>query len=78
VRQEGDCAGEFISWEYVKAAEDEGYVYIFGNKGCKPPFDSTTWYTARKNDSVEYNECWHKPAGWPEKRRFVSEKGNEY
>jgi hypothetical protein len=63
--------GEFISWEAVKAAEDEGYVYIFGNKVCKPPFDSKAWYKARTKDTVEYNECWYKPTGWPEERRFV-------
>lgn len=38
--------GEFLGWDAVKAAEDEGYVYIFGNKGCKPPFDSRKWYKA--------------------------------
>jgi hypothetical protein len=64
--------GEFISWEAVKAAEDEGHVYIFGNKGCKPPFDSKMWYKAYKIDSVEYNECWYKPTGWLGQRRFVS------
>ena len=64
--------GEFISWEAVKAAEDEGHVYIFGNKACKPPFDPNTWYKAHKNDTVEYNECWYKPTGWPEEHRFVS------
>jgi hypothetical protein len=64
--------GEFISWDAVKAAEDEGHVYVFGNKACKPPFDSMTWYKARKTDTIEYNECWYKPTGWPEERRFVS------
>jgi hypothetical protein len=64
--------GEFISWDSVKAAEDEGYVYIFGNKGCKPPFDSKMWYKAHQNDSEEYNECWYKPTGWPVACRFVS------
>lgn len=63
--------GEFISWEAVKAAEGEEYVYIFGNKACKPPFDSKTWYKAHKNDTIEYNECWYKPTGWPDERRFV-------
>lgn len=63
--------GEFISWDAVKAAEDEGHVYIFSNKACKPPFDPNMWYRARKNDTIEYNECWYKPTGWPEARRFV-------
>ena len=30
--------GEFISWESVKAAREEGFHYIFGNKVCAPPF----------------------------------------
>lgn len=64
--------GEFISWDAIQAAEDDGYGYIFGNKACKPPFDSEKWYKARKGDSMEYNECWYKPTGWPEERRFVS------
>ena len=64
--------GEFISWDAVNAAEDEGHVYIFGNKACKPPFDSKTWYKARQKDTIEYNECWYKPTGWLEERRFVS------
>lgn len=64
--------GEFISWDSIQAAEDEGYVYIFGNKACKPPFDPKKWYKARKGDSMEYNECRYKPTGWPEERRFVS------
>lgn len=51
--------GEFLSWEAVKAAEDDGHVYLFGNKGCKPPFDPKTWYKARKDDSIEYNKCWY-------------------
>ena len=63
--------GEFISWDAVKAAEDEGHAYLFGNKACKPAFDSKTWYKAHKNDTVEYNECRYKPTGWPEERRFV-------
>jgi len=32
--------GEFISWESVKAATDEGYGFIFGNKACDPQFES--------------------------------------
>ncbi len=63
--------GEFISWDAVKAAEDEGHVYIFGTRACKPPFDSTTWYKVHKHDTLAYNECWYKPMGWPDERRFV-------
>jgi hypothetical protein len=64
--------GEFLSWDAVKAAEDEGYVYIFGNKGCKPTFDPTKWYTVRGHGLAEYNECWYKPTGWPDEGRFVA------
>jgi hypothetical protein len=64
--------GEFISWAAVKAAKEEGHVFIFGNKGCKPPFDSTAWYKVRKTDVEEYNECWYQPTGWDETCLFVA------
>ncbi len=35
--------GEFISWESVKVAIEEGYDFIFGNKACNPPFESKGW-----------------------------------
>lgn len=63
--------GEFIGWESVKAALEEGYQFIFGNKGCKPPFDSSKWYKVRKADRVEYNECIYRPIGWDQACRFV-------
>jgi Transposase DDE domain group 1 len=63
--------GEFISWEAVKAAREEGFHFIFGNKVCAPPFGSAGWYKARKNDAVEYNEVLYQPAGWGEACRFV-------
>ncbi len=56
--------GEFISWEAVKAAREEGFHFIFGNKVCAPPFSSAGWYKVRKNDAVEYNEVLYQPAGW--------------
>ncbi|MDR4509449.1 MAG: transposase [Candidatus Brocadiaceae bacterium] len=52
VRLRGD--GEFISWESVEAAEAEGYQYIFGNKGCNPPFDPLKWYKIHEGDRIEY------------------------
>ncbi|MBE3140717.1 MAG: transposase [Thermoplasmata archaeon] len=64
--------GEFISWEAVKAAREEGFHYIFGNKVCKPPFDPAGWYQVRKQDVAEYNEVLYQPAGWGEACRFVS------
>jgi hypothetical protein len=64
--------GEFISWEAVKAAREEGFHFIFGNKRCAPPFDPAGWYKARKNDSAEYNEGMYQPAGWEYACRFVS------
>jgi hypothetical protein len=63
--------GEFISWEAVKAAREEGFHYIFGNKVCKPPFDPAGWYQVRKKDVAEYNEVLYQPAGWGEACRFV-------
>jgi len=33
--------GEFISWDAVKAAIEEGYNFIFGNKVCNPPFEAS-------------------------------------
>ena len=63
--------GEFISWEAVKAAREEGFHFIFGNKVCAPPFASAGWYKVRKNDAVEYNEVLYPPAGWGETFRFV-------
>jgi Transposase DDE domain group 1 len=63
--------GEFISWEAVKAAREEGFHFIFGNKVCAPPFASAGWYKVRKNDPVEYNEVMYQPAGWGETCRFV-------
>ena len=64
--------GEFISWEAVKAARDEGFHYIFGNKRSTPPFDPARWYKVRKRDSAEYNEVMYQPAGWDDACRFVS------
>lgn len=63
--------GEFISWESVEAAISEGYLFIFGNKGCVPPFESSKWYKVRKRDKVAYNECIYKPMGWKRACRFV-------
>jgi hypothetical protein len=64
--------GEFISWEAVKAAREEGFHFIFGNKRSTPPFDPAGWYKVRKNDAAEYNEVMYQPAGWGCACRFVS------
>lgn len=64
--------GEFISWESVDAAMEGGYLFIFGNKGCNPPFDPFKWYKVRGNDRVEYNECVYQPIGWNQACRFVT------
>jgi Transposase DDE domain group 1 len=64
--------GEFISWEAVKAAREEGFHFIFGNKRSTPPFDPAGWYKVRKNDGAEYNEVMYQPAGWDCACRFVS------
>jgi len=64
--------GESISWESIEAAEEAGYQYIFGNKGCNPPFDSTKWYKVCGSDKIEYNECIYRPMGWKRECRFVA------
>jgi hypothetical protein len=64
--------GEFISWEAVKAAIEEGYDFIFGNKACNPPFEAARWYKARKKDAIEYNEVLYQPMGWDDACRFVA------
>ncbi len=64
--------GEFISWESVKAAFEEGYLFIFGNKACNPPFESSRWYKVKKKDVIEYNECVYQPMGWERACRFVA------
>jgi hypothetical protein len=64
--------GEFISWEAVKAALEEGYDFIFGNKACNPPFEPSKWYKVRKKDAIEYNEIVYQPMGWDYACRFVA------
>ncbi len=64
--------GEFISWEAVAAALDEGYQFIFGNKVCAPRFDPAKWYRVKKKDPVEYNECLYRPKGWKRACRCVA------
>jgi len=63
--------GEFISWDAVKAAIEEGYNFIFGNKVCNPPFEASQWYKIRKKDTIEYNELMYQPMGWDHACRFV-------
>jgi len=64
--------GEFISWEAVKAAGEEGYDFIFGNKACNPPFEPSKWYKVRPKDNIEYNEIVYQPMGWDKACRFVT------
>ena len=56
--------GEFLSWDSVAAASQEGFEFIFGNKVCQPEFDHRRWYRARKRTAVEYNSCNYQPMGW--------------
>jgi hypothetical protein len=63
--------GEFISWEAVKAAREQGYDFIFGNKVCNPPFEASRWYKIKKKDTIEYNEIMYQPMGWGQACRFV-------
>jgi hypothetical protein len=64
--------GEFISWESVKASFEQGYDFIFGNKACNPPFDSSKWYKVKRSDEVGYNECIYQPMGWEQACRFLA------
>jgi hypothetical protein len=64
--------GEFLSWDSVAAATQEGFQFIFGNKACQPVFDPRRWYRPRKRRSVEYNSCWYQPMGWRQPCRFVA------
>ena len=67
VRVHGD--GEFIGWESVKACQDEGFEFTFGNKRCAPPFPEAGWY---RHETHEYNECVYQPQGWDAPCRFVA------
>jgi hypothetical protein len=64
--------GEFISWDAVKAATEEGHDFIFGNKACNPPFDASNWYKVKLKDTIEYNEVMYQPGGWDRPCRFVA------
>lgn len=64
--------GEFISWDSVKAAKEEGFDIIFANKKCDPPFDPNRWYKPNLKKEIEYNNCVYKPIGWGEEHRFVA------
>jgi len=66
VRVHGD--GEFIGWESVKACQDEGFEFTFGNKRCAPAFPEAGWY---RHGAYEYNECRYQPQGWETPCRFV-------
>jgi hypothetical protein len=67
VRVRGD--GEFIGWDSIKACIDEGFIFIFGNKRCAPPFPEKGWY---RHGEYEYNECVYQPMGWELPCRFVA------
>lgn len=60
--------GEFMCQESVKACENQGFSYIFGNKRCTPVFAKRGWY---RHGEHEYNECLYQPTGWDKPRRFV-------
>jgi hypothetical protein len=62
---------EFMSWNSVEAALDEGYDFIFSNKQCEPLFDAQTWYRPYRREGAEFNSCMYKPFGWKQACRFV-------
>jgi len=64
--------GEFLSWEAVAAAIEEGFDFIIGNKGCRPRFNPNTWYQPKKRKPFEYNSCMYQPSGWQSAQRFVA------
>lgn len=64
--------GEFQSTESVHECIEEGYNFIFANKGCNPPFDPRLWYQPNKKQACEYNSCVYQPQGWEEPVRFVA------
>ncbi|UCG07381.1 MAG: transposase, partial [Desulfobacterales bacterium] len=63
--------GEFFSWQSVSACIEEGFDFILGNKGARPPFDPKKWYQPKKRNPYEYNSCTYKPMGWKIPCRFV-------
>ncbi|HQF85579.1 MAG TPA: IS1380 family transposase [Smithellaceae bacterium] len=63
---------EFMSWNSVEAALDEGYDFIFSNKQCEPLFDPKTWYRPSRKEEAEFNSCLYKPTGWGQACRFVA------
>jgi hypothetical protein len=63
---------ELMCGESVKAAKEEGYNFIFGNKGCKPSFDESKWHNVRRGDGIEYNDCIYQPSSFEEACRFVA------
>ena len=64
--------GEFLSWDSVAAATQEGFEFIFGNKVCQPVFESSRWYRPYKRAVAEYNSCLYRPMGWSRPGRFVA------
>ncbi|MEN6420479.1 MAG: IS1380 family transposase [Smithella sp.] len=63
---------EFMSWNSVEAALDEGYDFIFSNKQCEPLFDPQAWYRPYRREEAEFNGCMYKPFGWKQACRFVA------
>jgi len=64
--------GEFLSWDSVAAASQEGFQFIFGNKVCNPVFDNHRWYRPHKRAAAEYNSCLYQPVGWSQPCRFIA------
>ena len=64
--------GEFFSIEAVRAAVFCGYSFIIANRASKPVFDASSWYKLKPKDTISYNDCFYKPAGWGHPYRFVA------
>ncbi len=63
---------EFMSWNSVEAALEEGYDFIFSNKQCEPLFDQQIWYRPYRREEAEFNSCMYQPFGWKQSCRFVA------
>jgi len=63
--------GEFLSWQSVAAAIEEGHDFIFANEVCNPSFDPSLWYRPRQKEEMEFNSCFYKPMHWQGEHRFV-------
>ena len=63
---------EFFAEETLQGCEKAGYHYIIAIRRCSPVFKEERWYADKKDNTIEYNDCWYRPHGWQKARRFVA------